>query len=149
MPSIQLSRVDSKTCDVFQNKNVTLLHTRSSLLTDMKSMWNDSVVVIGGTTNAILKMVDTLTDKATFCKKYPQGFQTTTLIVDEASMMVFPHFLALATLVKDDGEIMLAGDHRQLAPIITHDWENGFFVTWYGSLRGQKSAKSLSGKRLN
>lgn len=44
-------------------------------------------------------------------KKYPQGFQTTTLIVDEASMMVFPHFLALATLVKNDGEIMLAGDH--------------------------------------
>ncbi len=24
-----------------------------------------------------------------------------------------------------------------------------FFVTWYGSIRGQKSAKSLSGKRLN
>ena len=26
---------------------------------------------------------------------------------------------------------------------------SGFFVTWYGSIRGQKSAKSLSGKRLN
>jgi hypothetical protein len=24
-----------------------------------------------------------------------------------------------------------------------------FFVTWYGSIRGQKSAKSLFGKRLN
>jgi hypothetical protein len=24
-----------------------------------------------------------------------------------------------------------------------------FFVTWYGSIRGQKSAKSLSGKGLN
>jgi len=27
--------------------------------------------------------------------------------------------------------------------------KRGFFVTWYGSIRGQKSAKSLSGKRLN
>jgi hypothetical protein len=26
---------------------------------------------------------------------------------------------------------------------------NWFFVTWYGSIRGQKSAKSLSGKGLN
>jgi len=38
-------------------------------------------------------------------------------------MMVFPHFLALATLVTEDGEILLAGDHRQLAPIVAHDWE--------------------------
>ena len=25
----------------------------------------------------------------------------------------------------------------------------GFFVTWYGSIGGHKSTKSLSGKRLN
>ena len=36
-------------------------------------------------------------------------------------MMVFPHFLSLASLVTVDGEIMLAGDHRQLSPIIAHD----------------------------
>ncbi|MDJ0797315.1 MAG: AAA domain-containing protein [Calothrix sp. MO_167.B12] len=124
LPPIQLSRVDSRNNDAFQNKSVKLLNTRSRLLTDVKSMWNNSVLVIAGTTSAILKMVDTLNDKTSFMKKYPQGFQTTTLIVDEASMMVFPHFLALATLVRNDGEIMLAGDHRQLAPIITHDWEN-------------------------
>jgi superfamily I DNA and/or RNA helicase len=87
-------------------------------------MRSNRVLVIGGTTNAILKMINKLNTKQKFLRDYPQGFKTTTLIVDEASMMVFPHFLALATLVKDDGEIMLAGDHRQLAPIITHDWEN-------------------------
>jgi hypothetical protein len=38
-------------------------------------------------------------------------------------MMVFPHFLALATLVAEDGQILLAGDHRQLAPIMAHDWD--------------------------
>jgi hypothetical protein len=46
------------------------------------------------------------------------------LIIDEASMMVFADFLALATLVAEDGEIMLAGDHMQLAPITAHDWED-------------------------
>ena len=54
----------------------------------------------------------------------PQRFQADMLVVDEASMMVFPHFLALATLVQSDGNILLAGDNRQLAPIIAHDWEN-------------------------
>jgi hypothetical protein len=51
------------------------------------------------------------------------GFQTPLLVIDEASMMVFSHFLALATLVERDGQIMLAGDHRQLSPIVAHDWE--------------------------
>jgi len=95
-----------------------------SCVKKVNQMLSTAVLVIGGTTSAILKMVDELNDKTTFLKKYPQGFKTTTLIVDEASMMVFPHFLALATLVRNDGEIMLAGDHRQLAPIVTHDWEN-------------------------
>jgi hypothetical protein len=53
----------------------------------------------------------------------PYGLTTPLLIVDEASMMRFPDFLALATLVDPDGQIMLAGDHRQLAPIVAHDWE--------------------------
>jgi hypothetical protein len=39
-------------------------------------------------------------------------------------MLVFPHFLALATLTRADGEILLAGDQRQLAPIVAHDWEH-------------------------
>ena len=39
-------------------------------------------------------------------------------------MMVFPHFLSLASLVRQDGNILLAGDNRQLAPILAHDWDN-------------------------
>ena len=96
----------------------------NSCFNKVNKMLSGAVLVIGGTTSAILKMVDTLEKLPSFVKKYPQGFKTATLIIDEASMMVFPHFLALATLVRSDGEIMLAGDRRQLAPIITHDWEN-------------------------
>jgi len=82
----------------------------------------DAVLIIGGTTGAILKMARELSGKTPFCND-PERFQVPTLIVDEASMMVFPHFLALATLVHEDGEIMLTGDHRQLAPIVAHDWD--------------------------
>jgi hypothetical protein len=120
---IQLSRVDSRDDGIFQNTNVRTFSS-SPCVTQVNQMRSNTVLVIGGTTNGILKMVNELNTKQRFLKDYPHGFQTKTLIVDEASMMVFPHFLALATLVKNDGEIMLAGDHRQLAPIITHDWEN-------------------------
>ncbi len=122
IPSIQLSRVDSRNDEAFEHTNVELFPSKPCV-TQVNKMRKNAVLVIGGTTSAILKMAQELNQRNPF-KKNPQGFETTTLIVDEASMMVFPHFLALATLVRNDGEIMLAGDHRQLAPIITHDWEN-------------------------
>ncbi|MEB3343158.1 AAA domain-containing protein [Okeania sp.] len=123
LSSIQVSRVDPKNNEDFQNTNINSFSSKPCF-SDVNRMRKNAVLVIGGTTNAILKMVNELNQRKKFLKDYPQGFQTTILIVDEASMMVFPHFLALATLVKNDGEIMLAGDHRQLTPIITHDWEN-------------------------
>lgn len=122
IPTIQLSKVHSSEIQHTGGN----IHDFQALpcVTKVNQMLSNAVLVIGGTTSAILKMVDELNSKNRFRNRYPQGFQTTTLIVDEASMMVFPHFLALATLVRNDGEIMLAGDHRQLAPIVTHDWEN-------------------------
>lgn len=66
------------------------------------------LAILFGTTNALLK----------------RGPSLALLVVDEASMMVFPHFLALASLLRGEGwRVLLAGDHRQLAPVIQHRWE--------------------------
>lgn len=86
----------------------------------VKTHRRDSVLVIGGTTSALLKLAREQSGGADF----PDGFTADALIVDEASMMVFPHFLALCSLITPDGEVMLTGDPRQLAPIVAHDWEN-------------------------
>ncbi len=72
-------------------------------------------VVLCGTVSELLKMAGNF-----------QGdgpLRADGLIIDEASMMVFPDFLALSTLLAVDGEIMLVGDHKQLAPITAHEWE--------------------------
>lgn len=79
-----------------------------------------SILIVGGTTKAILKLARELGGG----RQFPNGFDTKLLIVDEASMMVFPHFLAISSFVRRDGQIMLSGDHRQLAPIVAHDWED-------------------------
>ncbi|MEG4306695.1 AAA domain-containing protein [Microcoleus sp. D3_18a_C4] len=111
VPPIKLSRVDPKEDESFFEKNVECFRSKGDA-TRVNQMRSNAVLVIGGTTSALLKL--SLEIKA---------IQVPLLIVDEASMMVFPHFLSLATLVKIDGEIMLAGDHRQLSPIVAHNWE--------------------------
>ena len=82
-----------------------------------------AVLVVGGTTAALLRMAEKLDDSPRFGGRYGGPLAAQALIVDEASMMVLPHFLSLATMVDPEGEIMLTGDHRQLAPITSHDWE--------------------------
>jgi hypothetical protein len=79
------------------------------------------VLVLGGTTAGLLKLAAAVEKLKTY--NAGAGLSASLLVLDEASMMVFPHFLALATLVAADGRILLAGDHRQLAPITAHDWE--------------------------
>lgn len=91
---------------------------------EFQDLRKKGVVILGGTVGTLLKFVDQTLNKSADFKKLPDGFQTPLLVVDEASMMVFPHFLALASLVHTAGAILVAGDHRQLAPIVAHDWES-------------------------
>jgi len=106
-------------------------------------------LILFGTTSDILKLVQRKPQKnneklrkgdqcSLYDKEFLESFDV--LVVDEASMMVFPHFVALASLIdykkklSDDEKliddknrkkwrIMLAGDHRQLSPIVHREWE--------------------------
>jgi hypothetical protein len=90
--------------------------------TRVNAWLRDGVLLIGGTTSAILRMAGELSSKNPF-RQQSDGFRADVLVVDEASMMLFPHFLSLASLMTPNGQILLAGDNRQLAPIAAHDWE--------------------------
>jgi hypothetical protein len=46
------------------------------------------------------------------------------LVLDEASQLSLPESLMAALLLKPDGQIVVVGDHRQMAPIVQHDWDN-------------------------
>lgn len=84
------------------------------------SMRESGVTVVAGTTAGMLKFVQALDDTKAYAA---ESFAAHSLIVDEASMLVLPHFLALASLVREDGTIVLAGDDLQLSPIISNDWD--------------------------
>ncbi|MEO1149924.1 MAG: AAA domain-containing protein [Pseudomonadota bacterium] len=120
-PNISVAKVHSNDAP---EDEITISHIKAtSCIRKVNQLRRDAVLIIGGTTPAMLKMVAELSTKKPYVDE-PGGFDASMLIVDEASMMVFPHFLALATVVREDAEIMLAGDNRQLAPIVAHDWEN-------------------------
>jgi hypothetical protein len=45
------------------------------------------------------------------------------LVLDEASQMNLPEALMAALALKPEGQLIVVGDHRQMPPIVKHDWE--------------------------
>jgi hypothetical protein len=46
------------------------------------------------------------------------------LVLDEASQMNIPEAIMAAMPLKEDGQLIVVGDHRQMPPIVKHDWAN-------------------------
>ncbi|NJE85804.1 hypothetical protein E3E23_08215 [Thermococcus sp. CX2] len=46
------------------------------------------------------------------------------IVIDEASMMDLPMFFLATSFLKENGQVLLVGDHRQMQPIQQHDWEH-------------------------
>lgn len=44
------------------------------------------------------------------------------LVLDEASQQALPTAIMSALPLRDDGRIIVVGDHRQMPPIVKHDW---------------------------
>ncbi len=119
MPPVILSKVHSSRQSMTTSLGRIEDFSSKPSKTFVRDNSRNCVLIVGGTTKAVLKLARELSGG----RQFPDGFDTKLLIVDEASMMVFPHFLAISSLVRQDGQIMLSGDHRQLAPIVAHDWE--------------------------
>lgn len=116
MPPIKLAKTISSPDNPRPGGNISIIESKP--YESVNKMLSDSVAVIGGTVPAILKLWNTK-------GKRLANLRAKLLVIDEASMMVFPNFLALATLLDPgNGQILLAGDHQQLPPIVSHDWIN-------------------------
>ena len=45
------------------------------------------------------------------------------LVIDEASQMTQPAAVLAGGWLREDGQALVVGDHRQMPPILAHDWE--------------------------
>jgi len=59
-------------------------------------------------------------------EKWPKGLfghdLCDALVLDEASQMNLPEAVMAALPLKGDGHLIVVGDHRQMPPIVKHDW---------------------------
>jgi superfamily I DNA and/or RNA helicase len=46
------------------------------------------------------------------------------LVLDEASQMNLPEAIMAALPLRPAGQVIVVGDHRQMPPIVKHDWDN-------------------------
>lgn len=121
LPSITLAKIGEYRGE---HPDIVTVRDRPSA-TEVSEHLEDAVLIVGGTTNGIIKFVNELDKKKRFRATFDGGsVQTKLLIIDEASMMVAAHLMGIVSTLAEDGELLMAGDHRQLTPIIAHDWEN-------------------------
>ena len=45
------------------------------------------------------------------------------MVVDEASQMNLAEAVTAAAFLRDDGQFLAVGDHRQMPPIVQHTWD--------------------------
>ncbi|HXF97938.1 MAG TPA: AAA domain-containing protein [Gaiellaceae bacterium] len=46
------------------------------------------------------------------------------LVIDEASQLSLPAAVLAGAPLRDEGQAIVVGDHRQMPPILTHDWKH-------------------------
>ena len=46
------------------------------------------------------------------------------LVLDEASQLSLPESIMAALPLQSHSQVIVVGDHRQMAPIVKHDWAN-------------------------
>ena len=75
--------------------------------------------VVAATPAATYSMIKEQWDKALFGHDVCDC-----LVLDEASQMNLPEAAMAALPLKPDGRLIVVGDHRQMPPIVKHDWAN-------------------------
>jgi len=75
--------------------------------------------VAAGTPGAVYKLVKEHGGKEIFGHRLVDA-----LVLDEASQMNLPEAAMAALPLKPNGHLIVVGDHRQMPPIVHHDWEN-------------------------
>lgn len=73
--------------------------------------------VLGATPQAVYGLIDERWKGEAFSHKFADC-----LVLDEASQLALPAAIMAALPLAPDGRFIVVGDHRQMPPIVKHDW---------------------------
>ena len=81
----------------------------------------ESVLVVGGTPGGIYRLVKAGAARGRAVDWAEKFFDL--VVVDEASQMGVAEALTAAAFLREDGQFVAIGDHRQMPPILAHAWD--------------------------
>jgi len=88
----------------------------------LKQILDSQAVVIGGTPGGLFRLMKERTKNIPGADAMWETKPFDLVILDEASQMNLPQALLASSWLREDGQLIVVGDHRQMAPILAHAW---------------------------
>jgi hypothetical protein len=85
------------------------------------TLMTEPLVVIGGTPGGLYRLVRDGASRGRGVDWSGEHFDL--VVVDEASQMGLAEALTAAAFLREDGQFIAVGDHRQMPPILAHAWD--------------------------
>jgi hypothetical protein len=82
---------------------------------------SEPLLVVGGTPGGLYRLVKQGASKGRSVDWTGEHFDL--VVVDEASQMGLAEALTAAAFLREDGQFIAVGDHRQMPPILAHAWD--------------------------
>lgn len=111
-------------------------------------------LLVFGTPARLYKLIDMLSDDSSAEERVARGKTYFDLLaIDEASMMRLPSFALCSAWLHESSQVLIAGDHRQMAPVRQHEWDHEdrrpireyapqlSTLDWFRALRGDDVAE--------
>jgi hypothetical protein len=92
-----------------------------SALEQWESLLGEPLLVVGGTPGGLYKLIKEGAARGRAVDWSEKFFDA--VVVDEASQMGVAEALTAAAFLRDDGQFIAIGDHRQMPPILAHAWD--------------------------
>ncbi|MDT7540985.1 MAG: hypothetical protein QOE33_889 [Acidobacteriota bacterium] len=93
----------------------------SSAAEQWDALLSEPLLVVGGTPGGLYKLIKQGAARGRAVDWSEKFFDL--VVVDEASQMGIAEALTAAAFLRDDGQFVAIGDHRQMPPILAHAWD--------------------------
>lgn len=90
-------------------------------LAQWEMLLTEPLLVVGGTPGGLYRLVKQGASKGRAVDWSGEHFDL--VVVDEASQMGLAEALTAAAFLREDGQFVAVGDHRQMPPILAHAWD--------------------------
>ncbi|MEI6045135.1 MAG: AAA family ATPase, partial [Chloroflexota bacterium] len=90
---------------------------------NLAQLLGNGLVIIGATPGGLYKLMKEKTRNSHAEDALWNDKPFDLVILDEASQMNLPQAILASAWLQEEGELIVVGDHRQMAPILAHGWE--------------------------